>query len=646
MTSHSTSSVPTDHAAHVTYATHAIVVAGGEGQRLRDSAPQDVAPLPPKPLLQDLADDAGSRLLDTVLEAAAQSTKRLGRRVVVAPPIDLPPGVERVRENPPLGGPAAALATGIAALADEPDQDCVLLLAGDLPHPQDAIGALVSAWEEASPTGEIDGVMAVAGERDQPLLTLLRLDAARRAFADVSGGAIMRPLKTLTLRRIPVETVVAADIDTWQDAQDHSFGVQQGPATWIAARERIAAAAREIYASRTQNAQLSTPHVGNILAADVTSPMPVPHYTSSAMDGFAVAGPGPWRLLAQPAHGSQGRNIHRSGGRVAVGEALPVLTGSLLPDGAETVVRSEHTTIKGDTLILAEGHSLTPGKDIRHAGEELTIDDLLAAAGTRLGARHLALLATCGVDMVSVLPPLTVDLAFTGNEVVSSGIPGPGEVRDAFSDSFPPLVEQLGATVQSVTRLADDPQEVSRWLNDSTADVVLVTGGSGHSGQDFARRFITAGADAVLASSVRCAPGHPTLVTIRRLASERIQLVIGVPGNPLAAHVALHSFVAPAIEVANGQAFPATESSWVTEDIAPFRRDSVRLMPAQVQHYSGRPGATGPSAMGPAAMGPGATPMTRTNSHMLSGYAHANALILVPPEGLTAGAATTYLPLD
>ena len=121
MTSHSTSSVPTDHAAHVTYATHAIVVAGGEGQRLRDSAPQDVAPLPPKPLLQDLADDAGSRLLDTVLEATAQSTKRLGRRVVVAPPIDLPPRVERVRENPPLGGPAAALATDYHTRCGRPD---------------------------------------------------------------------------------------------------------------------------------------------------------------------------------------------------------------------------------------------------------------------------------------------------------------------------------------------------------------------------------------------------------------------------------------------------------------------------------------------------------------------------------------------
>ncbi|WP_425279087.1 molybdopterin-binding protein, partial [Corynebacterium bovis] len=271
---------------------------------------------------------------------------------------------------------------------------------------------------------------------------------------------------------------------------------------------------------RRRAASSLPPETGTVPVADVHSPVDVPHYTSSAMDGYAVAGPPPWRVLAAPAAGAQGRNIHCTGGDLHPGEALPVLTGSLLPRGAEAVVRSEHVTLDGTTLTPDSGRPPRPGADIRHAGEELAAGEVLVRAGTTLSARHLALLSTCGVDAVEALAPPTVALAFTGNEVVTTGLPGPGEVRDAFSRSFPALLTGWGARVTSTVRLPDDPDAVAAWFTDPAtraADVVVVTGGSGHSGQDFARQVITAGADAVLADSVRCAPGHPTLLTTRRV---------------------------------------------------------------------------------------------------------------------------------
>ncbi|MEL4163554.1 molybdopterin-binding protein, partial [Corynebacterium bovis] len=401
----------------------------------------------------------------------------------------------------------------------------VLCLAADMPAPREGVEALLaaaadpSAGSDSEPDTASDaspdpghvpapaGWIAVADGRDQPLLTLLRLDAARAAFAGVTGGSVMRVLRGLDLRRVPVPASAAADVDTWE-------------VDWAEARHRVTATAEAMVRRRRRAASSLPPETGTVPVADVHSPVDVPHYTSSAMDGYAVAGPPPWRVLAAPAAGAQGRNIHCTGGDLHPGEALPVLTGSLLPRGAEAVVRSEHVTLDGTTLTPDSGRPPRPGADIRHAGEELAAGEVLVRAGTTLSARHLALLSTCGVDAVEALAPPTVALAFTGNEVVTTGLPGPGEVRDAFSRSFPALLTGWGARVTSTVRLPDDPDAVAAWFTDPAtraADVVVVTGGSGHSGQDFARQVITAGADAVLADSVRCAPGHPTLLTTRRV---------------------------------------------------------------------------------------------------------------------------------
>ncbi|MEL4181849.1 molybdopterin-binding protein, partial [Corynebacterium bovis] len=417
----------------------------------------------------------------------------------------------------------------------------VLCLAADMPAPREGVEALLAAAAEppagsdsapdagpgtshhASPDPAPDGWIAVADGRDQPLLTLLRLDAARAAFAGVTGGSVMRVLRGLDLRRVPVPASAAADVDTWDDARAHGVGAPPAaaatpetpapadaetpapahtPVDWAETRRRVTATAEAMVRRRRRAASSLPPETGTVPVADVHSPVDVPHYTSSAMDGYAVAGPPPWRVLAAPAAGAQGRNIHRTGGDLHPGEALPVLTGSLLPRGAEAVVRSEHVTLDGTTLTPDSGRPPHPGADIRHAGEELAAGEVLVRAGTTLSARHLALLSTCGVDAVEALAPPTVALAFTGNEVVTTGLPGPGEVRDAFSRSFPALLTGWGARVTSTVRLPDDSDAVAAWFTDPAtraADVVVVTGGSGHSGQDFARQVITAGADAVLA---------------------------------------------------------------------------------------------------------------------------------------------------
>ncbi|AWB83920.1 molybdopterin-binding protein [Corynebacterium liangguodongii] len=592
----------------------AIIVAGGRSQRMSETAPTSA---PPKPLLQHGGLPGQPRLVDASI-AAADAAERI---VVVGPPIDLPAHVARVREDPPFSGPAAAIAAGIRYLESfSPTR--VLVLAADLIAPAGAVNALLAAARRhpgaQAWVGSHDGV-------DQPLASLLDFAAAREAFtdADVTGGSVRRALAPLETYRVEVD---AADADTWEDASARRIGLPDGPATWVSARDRVAAAA----ASMIGEPVASAPLIGTVLAEDVVAPTDVPHYDSSAMDGFAIAGPSPWRLLAHPQAGAQGRNVHRAGGELRPGEALPILTGSLLPRGATAIVRSERCRVdssSGSHCVVADADP-APGADIRRAGEELRRGEVLLRAGTRLGPRHAALLDACAVDRISAYPRVSVDVALTGNEVITAGVPAPGEVRDAFSRSFPALIEALGAKVGRLDRLADDPLDLSAWLERATADIVVVTGGTGHSGQDFARRAITERADHILAESVRCAPGHPTLVAARDRGDGRPQLFVGAPGNPLAAHVALHSFVSPAIAVASGREFPAAETCRAGEDIEPMTKRRVRLIPAWLNRSTDE-----------------AFVLTKTRSHMLSGYAAADALLVVGEGGAARHAPVCYLPL-
>ncbi|MGP9722454.1 molybdenum cofactor guanylyltransferase [Corynebacterium sp. AOP40-9SA-29] len=195
---------------------HAVVVAGGAGSRLAASAPDGT---PAKPLL---VGRDGVRLIDVVLDAAAQVG--CTRRVVVAQAMDLPQDVTLVREDPPLSGPAAAVATGVDALGDAPG-DAVFLLAGDLVAPAAAMARLLETYRR---TGG-DGCIAVVDGRRQPLLALVRLDRLRATITgDLRDAPVRAVLRGLDLAEVGeadgIDAATAADVDTWEDAVEHGYG--------------------------------------------------------------------------------------------------------------------------------------------------------------------------------------------------------------------------------------------------------------------------------------------------------------------------------------------------------------------------------------------------------------------------------------
>ncbi|MDH2445497.1 molybdopterin molybdotransferase MoeA [Amnibacterium sp. CER49] len=326
--------------------------------------------------------------------------------------------------------------------------------------------------------------------------------------------------------------------------------------------------------------------LGGVPADDVLAPAPVPHYDSSAMDGWAVTGQPPWRL-----------------GDTAV----PVVTGGLVPAAADGVVPLERGTVDGEVL---DGRAPRPGAHVRRAGEEAPAGSVLAAAGERLGPVALAVLAIAGLDEVVVRPAPRVAVLLTGDEVVTAGRPAPGRVRDAFDPLVPLAVAGLGGLPVGPVRLGDDPGAIAAAIREADADVVVTVGGTGRSGADRLREALAACAATTAFDGVAMRPGHPTL-----LARVGGRPLLGLPGNPLAAVAALLSFLPPVLAGLRAEPLPRLVRERAAVDL---------------------PAASGTAIVPVRRTRDGLTTVPAARPNMLRGLAEADVLAVVPPGGQIA----------
>lgn len=374
--------------------------------------------------------------------------------------------------------------------------------------------------------------------------------------------------------------------------------------------------------------------IGRTLSKDARALLPVPHYDSSAMDGYATAGAPPWQLLTHPP-AAEGENIHQRVLPLAPGQATPVLTGGLIPPGTDAVIRQEHALADGSTLspdpkVFGQGYPAL-GADIRRAGEELAAGSSVLPAGTPITARHLGALATLGLDTLTVTARPSVAIAYTGNEIITSGLPGPGQVRDAYSMAFPHIIEHMGASVSSVRRLPDSKAQLIDWLTTTGSNLLLITGGSSTSTADWVRRALADLDASYLFESVAIRPGHPALAArLPASSNPATPLVLGLPGNPLAAYTALYSYLLPWLTGATGEPLTELPTGGLALPVPGYRKHDLRLLPA---------------ALTSTPEGRKLTPLPKTQSHMLTSFATADALALIPPDGAAAGQAVSYLPL-
>jgi molybdopterin molybdotransferase len=378
--------------------------------------------------------------------------------------------------------------------------------------------------------------------------------------------------------------------------------------------------------------------IGSVLADAVVASANVPHYPSAAMDGWAVRGTGPWTEA----------NSTTPVAELGDGEFIPIVTGGWVPGATDAVVRSEigavtvdDTSIDGSPTgaprrrlrLTAAARTGEPfaGQHIRLAGEEATAGDTVISAGTRLNPAHVAVAAGCGIDELDVVRRPRVALILTGDEVIEHGIPAPGQVRDSFGPMLPTIIAQLGGHTVSTTRLHDSLTAVVSALSaegsprgtngEPAADVIISTGGTGHSGVDHLRSALRELGATVLIEGVLMRPGAPSLLA--RLPDGRY--LVGLPGNPLAAITGLLILGRPLLAALSGAAAPITRQITLGRDI-PAGKGSAVLAPYYL--IDGRAVITGWRGSG-----------------MLRGLADAAGIVVSPPEGGTAGQEVPALPL-
>jgi molybdopterin molybdotransferase len=397
----------------------------------------------------------------------------------------------------------------------------------------------------------------------------------------------------------------------------------RGDVTWdeaqrLAARAAVPGAAVTVPLDRAAR---------QVLAAPVEALADLPSFDTSAMDGWAVSGPGPWAAgTAAPAGVLAGA---AAPGVLADGWAVPIATGARIPEGTTAVLRSERAELHGGRLRLAAGappHSAGPGTDIRPRGQECRTGDRLLPAGTPVTPPVLGLAAAAGYDRLTVTPRPRVEVLVLGDELLPGGLPSGGRIRDALGPMVGPWLAALGAEVLVTRRLGDDADALHEAVATTTADLVVTTGGTAHGPADHVRPTLHRIGARLLVDGVEVRPGHPMLLAALTGHQEGRHLV-GLPGNPLAAVSGLLTLAAPLLRARAGLPEPEPVRATLTAKVQGHPRDT-RLVPVTRS-----------------ADGSGATPLRWHGPAMLRGVAGASALAAVPPGGAAAGTSVRLLEL-
>ncbi|MEN8208632.1 MAG: gephyrin-like molybdotransferase Glp [Candidatus Fermentibacteria bacterium] len=284
--------------------------------------------------------------------------------------------------------------------------------------------------------------------------------------------------------------------------------------------------------------------VGHVLAWDIHSDIDMPPFNRSAMDGFAISGDELRHDLLEEITAGDAREI-----KVKPGTACPIMTGAVLPEGADRIVIVEESVVENSILHLEK---VPPeGANICWRGEDIKRGQLVLEHGTRLSQQHMGIAAMAGRAVLPVYRKPRIAVVTTGTEIVSpTWIPLPGQVRNA---NMPLITSQLamsGFPVSLSVHSADDPDSLRASFEQflSCSDILIVAGGVSKGTKDFVPSVLESIGVKLHFRMVAQKPGKPLTFG----SSPDGNPVFGLPGNPVSVMVSLDEYVLPLLRKRSG----------------------------------------------------------------------------------------------
>jgi molybdopterin molybdotransferase len=365
---------------------------------------------------------------------------------------------------------------------------------------------------------------------------------------------------------------------------------------------------------------------GRVLGEDLLSPVDLPPFDYSAMDGYAVVaadfqGAGPWELPV-----SFEQRAGASGGRVMPGSVARIFTGAPLPEGADAIVMQEDTERRAERVLVRAAPRL--GNHVRRRGEDLAQGAVALTQGTRLNPFRVGLVAALDRAQVRVARRPRVALLCTGDELRDAGsAQRPGSIPDSNGPSLAALARRAGAQVVRLPRTSDDLELTRAAIRAALVDhdVLLTVGGVSVGDHDVVKAALEAEDVSIDFWKVKIKPGKPLAFGRHGGA-----FVLGLPGNPVSAQLTLCLFGLPLLRALQGDA-RAVPSPMRVRLASPLSQKPGRLgfyrarLEGDVAHVHPNQASGAPTSM-----------------------ASADVLVMVPEgsTGVAAGAEASALRLD
>jgi len=287
--------------------------------------------------------------------------------------------------------------------------------------------------------------------------------------------------------------------------------------------------------------------LGRILAEEIVPAIDVPAHDNSAMDGYAVRAADLERegetRLEEIGTALAGRPFH---GTLGEGECVRVMTGAVMPRGADAVVIQEVVRIEGDSIVVPAGQK--PAQNVRFAGEDLKAGVPVLRPGRALAPADLGLIASLGIAEVNVRRRLRVAFFSTGDELVSIGARlAEGQVYDSNRYTLYGMLSRLGVELIDMGVVRDDPALLEAAFREAAtcADAIVTSGGVSVGEADFVKQMM-AKLGEVLFWKIAMRPGRP-MAFGRIEAGGKAAALFGLPGNPVAVMVTFYQFVRDAL---------------------------------------------------------------------------------------------------